>query len=72
MRVLTGTVRGGKIAVDGFVDEGATVTVLASDEHEVFTLTDTEEAALLQAVEEADRGDFVDGDEFLRNFPSHK
>lgn len=48
------------------LDEGSTVTVLVSDEH-TFTLDVEEEAALLQAITEADQGYLVDGNDVIQN-----
>jgi hypothetical protein len=67
MRVATGRVVSGKIVVEGEpLAEGSTVTVLAPENDEVFELNAEDEAALLASIEEADRGDVVDGEEFLR------
>ncbi len=57
---------GGHVIVEGkSLDEGSTVTVLISDER-IFTLSDEDEAALLKAITEADRGDLVDGDDVIQ------
>ena len=48
------------------LDEGSTVTVLISDER-TFTLSAEDEAALLQAISEADRDDLIDGDDVIKN-----
>ena len=37
-----------------------------NDEDDGFMLSPEEEASLLEAIAEADAGDFVDGEEFLR------
>lgn len=47
------------------LNEGSTVTVLVSDE-DTFTLNPAEEAALLQAIAEADRNDLVDRDDLIK------
>ena len=68
MKVATGKVVSGKIVVDGNpFSEGSTVTILAPEDGEVFELGADDEAALLAAIEEADRGDVIDGDQFLRD-----
>jgi hypothetical protein len=68
MKVATGRVVSGKIVVEGEpFAEGATVTVLAPEDGEAFELNADDEAALLAAIEEADRGDVIDGDQFLRD-----
>jgi hypothetical protein len=66
MRVATGTVVGGKVVVDGaaFAD-GAEVTVIASDHDEQFTASPEQEAALLSAVAEVERGEVVSAAELL-------
>lgn len=73
MRVATGKVIAGKILVDGEpLTEGATVTVLAPDDGGVFELDAEDEAALLAAIEEADRGDMVDGAQLLRELGNRR
>jgi len=68
MRVASGKVIGGKIVVDGQpFAEGSTVTVLAPDNGEAFTLSVEDEVALLAAIAEAERGDVIDGEQFLRD-----
>lgn len=66
MRVTTGRVVNGRIELEDALDEGTLVTVLAPEDRETFTLGPDAEAALLAALEEADRGSFVSGDEVLR------
>ena len=66
MRITKGKVVGGQVVVkDDPLDEGATVTVLVSDE-DTFTLDAAGEAALLQAIAEADRNDLVDSDDLIK------
>jgi hypothetical protein len=60
---------GGQIVVEGeTLREGASVTVLVSDES-TFTLNTEEEAALLDAIAEADRGDLLDAEDVLNHLP---
>lgn len=67
MRVTTGRVVDGRIEVPGeSFAEGSTVTVLSPENDETFTLSSDEEAALLEAMAEGDRGEVVPADEFLR------
>ena len=67
MRITKGKVVGGHVIVEGEpLDEGSTVTVLISDERN-FTLSDEEEAALLQSIDEADQDDLVDGNDVIQN-----
>lgn len=68
MKVATGKVVSGKIVVDGNpFAEGSTVTVLAPEDGEAFELSADDEAALLAAIEEADRGDVIDAEQLLRD-----
>jgi hypothetical protein len=65
MRIITATVIGGQVVVEGGpLNEGAVVTILAPDEG-TFTLSDKDEAALLESIAEADRGELVDADDLL-------
>jgi hypothetical protein len=69
MRITRGRVVGGQIVVEGeALSEGATVTVLVSDEN-TFTLNAEEEAALLDAIAEADRGELLDAEDLLNHLP---
>jgi hypothetical protein len=62
MRIATGKVVAGKVVVDGEpFEEGARVTVIAADVTETFELGREDEASLLAAIEEANRGEVVDG-----------
>ena len=66
MKIATGKVVGGKVVVDGApLEEGASVTVLARDSENGFTLSPEEEAELLLSIAEADRGDSIAGEEVL-------
>ena len=66
MRVATGKVVAGKIVVEGApLEEGATVTVIATEDAETFELAPAEEAALLAAIAEADRGELLDAGEIV-------
>ena len=68
MRVVTGKVVDGKVVVEGDpLEEGSTVTVLAPEDDDDFELTAEQEAILLKAIEEADQGDFIEGDQLLRD-----
>ena len=65
MRITRGTVVGGQIVVEGEpLREGATVTILFPEER-TFELNDADEAALLAAIAEADRGEALDADDVL-------
>ncbi len=66
MRVATGKIVGGKVVVDGeaFAD-GAEVTIIAGEDNELFTASPEQEAALLAAVAEIERGEVVSASELL-------
>jgi len=58
MLITTGKVLGGTIKVDAqSLPEGTTVTVLAPEGDETFELLPEEEAQLLAAIAEAERGE---------------
>ena len=65
MKVVKGKVVSGKVVVEASLPEGATVTVLASEDS-TFTLTSEDEAALQAAIAEAGRGDVVEAESVLR------
>jgi hypothetical protein len=70
MRATTGKVVEGKVVVEGLpLEEGAVVTVLASEAEEAFSLSPEEEAELLLSIEEADRGETVSLEEALQKLP---
>ncbi len=67
MKVVTGRVVDGKVVVEGgALDEGATVTIIVRGD-ETFELSPEEEAALLTAIDEADRGEVVAAEEVLKS-----
>ena len=67
MKIIAGHVVNGTIVVEGErLEEGTTVTVLAKEDDESFQLSAEDEAELLVAIEQANRGDVVSGDELLR------
>lgn len=66
MKIATGKVVGGKVVIDGeFLDEGKSVTVLARDAENGFTLSPEDEAELLLSIAEADRGETISAEELL-------
>ena len=66
MRIATGKVIAGKVVVDGVpLEEGTTVTVIADDDAGTFELGPEDEAALLAAIGEANRGEVLNGPELL-------
>ncbi len=72
MQVVSGTVIGGKVVVEGLsLPEGTAVTVLARGDEAVVRLSPKEEGDLLAALDEADREEGVPAEEFfarLRRF----
>ena len=68
MRVTTGTVIDGRIEVpDESFEEGSTVTVLAPENEKTFTLGPEDEAALVEAMAEGDRGEVVSAEDLFRS-----
>jgi len=66
MKIATGKVVDGKVILqDVALEEGSSVTVLARDEKGGVTLTPEEEAEILLAIAEADRGETVSAEEVL-------
>jgi hypothetical protein len=71
MRVATGKIVGGKVVIEGApFEEGASVTVIAADDAETFELGPQDEAALLAAIEEANRGEVIEGAELIAKLGS--
>lgn len=68
MSVATGTVRNGKVILEGLaLPEGAVVTVLADDDRPSVKLPPDLEAELQAAIDEADAEDGGAGPEFLES-----
>lgn len=67
MLITTGTVQGGTIKLDDpNLPEGTLVTVLAPEGDETFELTLAEEAKLLAAIAEAERGETTKAADLLK------
>jgi hypothetical protein len=67
MLVTTGKVNGGTIEVEpGSLPEGATVTILATEDSEVFELHSADEAKILAAIAEAERDEVINASDVLR------
>jgi hypothetical protein len=67
MLVTTGKVHGGMIKLDDHnLPEGAVVTVLAPEGDETFELAPAEEAKLLAAMAEAERGETTSAVDLLK------
>jgi hypothetical protein len=66
MLVTTGKVTGSAIEVEpGSLPEGATVTILAPEDGEVFELNSSDEAAILAAIAEAEGGEVVNASDLF-------
>ncbi len=66
MKIVTGTVVGGKVVVEGeTLTDGETVTVLLREDEEAFDLTLEEEEELLGSIAEIERGEFISGEQLL-------
>ncbi|MGE4241952.1 hypothetical protein [Ramlibacter sp.] len=66
MQLATGTVINGKVVVEGLaLPEGTVVTVLTREDEQTVRLSATEEAALLDALDEADREEGISADELF-------
>ena len=71
MKIFTSRVTGGKVELPADVfPEGSEVTVFAHDSEEPFTLTPAEVADLKESMEQIRRGEYVDGDELLKELRS--
>lgn len=70
MKVATGRVVAGKVIVEGEpLPDGARVTVIAREGDETFELSSEEEAEILSAIAEAERGDTMDAAQLLDSLP---
>ena len=68
MAVAVGTVKDGKVVLQGIaLPEGAVVTVLADDDRPAIKLTAELEAELQAAIDEADAEDGGAGPEFIES-----
>jgi riboflavin synthase alpha subunit len=72
MQVATGTVVNGKIVLEGvLLAEGAKVTVVTRGADEGFTLSASQEDALVASLAEIERGEFVNLEDLLASLPRH-
>lgn len=68
MKLVTGKVVDGKVTLpEGEFEEGSSVAVLASTTGEPVSLSPAEEEALLESLNEIRAGNFVDGEDLIRN-----
>lgn len=66
MQVATGKVIAGKVVVEGLtLSEGEVVTVLTQETEATAYLSSEEEADLLEAIAEADRGETISPEELF-------
>ncbi len=66
MGIATGTVVEGKVLIDGMtLPEGSVVTVITQESRGVVRLSPEDEAELLEAIAEADRGETISADELF-------
>jgi hypothetical protein len=65
MLISTGQVHNGAIEVDNAFPEGSKVTILGHEDDETFEVNAEEEAKLLAAIAEADRGDVFSASQVL-------
>jgi hypothetical protein len=66
VKIATGTVMHGQIVLEGEpFSEGEKVTILGYDDRTPFRVSAEEKRILLESIAQADRGEFVDGDELL-------
>ena len=66
MQVVTGTVIGGKVVLEGVsLPEGTVVTLIAKESESTVRLPPALQAELEEALEEADREQGISGDELL-------
>ena len=72
MQIASGTIVGGKVIVEGLsLPEGTVVTILARGDEVAVRLPPDQEAALLEALDDADREEGISADELfarLRRF----
>ena len=61
MKVINGTVVEGKIIIEGEpLADGSKVTVIAREDESTFELSPTQEAEILEAISENERGNGID------------
>jgi hypothetical protein len=67
VRIVPGRVQDGKIVPDAEVslDEGTPITVIADSPEKFFSLSNEQEAELLDAIEAVDRGEVISAAELL-------
>ena len=72
MKVLSGTVVGGKVEVpEGTLADGDRVAIVSTEPGEPIDLTPEQELELVAAVEDIRRGKYVDGQELIAELRKH-
>lgn len=72
MQIVTGTVVGGKIVLEGAsLPEGTVVTVLAKDSEATVRLPPSLQAELEEALDEAEREEGISADELLEKLKKY-
>lgn len=67
MKMLTAKVVDGQLDVpQGLLEEGTTVTVLVPEGEDAFDLSDEETAFLRESIAQIARGEWIDGDQLLK------
>ena len=73
MKLATGTVIDGRVEIPAeFVPEGAYVMILATEPGEPVRLSPAEEEELTEAMEQMDRGEYIDGQALLDDLRARK
>jgi hypothetical protein len=73
MQLVTGTVVDGKVVLDGVtLPEGTVVAVLARNGETVVTLPPDLQKELEEAIDEADQGDWIPGEELSEQLKSRR
>jgi hypothetical protein len=71
MQVATGTVVDGKIVLEGVtLPEGGKVTVVTRGADESFTLSRSQEDALIESIAEIERGEYISLGDLLSSLPA--
>lgn len=72
MKILSAKVVDGRLDIpEGMLEEGSTVTVLVQEPAETLVLSEDQKRELSTAIAEANRGEGVDGGQFLEELRSN-
>ena len=72
MKILSAKVVDGRLDIpEGMLEEGSVVTVLVSESGEALELSEDQKQELSAAIAEANRGEGVDGWQFLKELRSN-